>query len=114
MSLGEVEHAIRKLSQEGDHVQTPGWCRFAAEKMLETATKADKTAPLAIKEILVYFPSDQSPEGETVHYALSAKSPKGKTIVFNPNPAAMFPQYIGPLDLAPGLIKQMTAIEKVS
>lgn len=113
MSLREIEDAIRDLSQNGDHVQTPGWCRPAAEKMLEVATKADKTAPLAIKEIIVYCPPDQSPTGEAVHYAFRARSPEGPHIVFNLNPAAMFPQHIGPLNSAPGFIPRMTVVEAV-
>lgn len=113
MSIREIEHAIRELSEKDDHIQTPGWCRYAAEKMLEAAREADKTAPLAVKELLAYCPSDQSPAGEEVHYAFSARNPEGPHIVFNLNPTAMFPEYIGRLDLAPGFIKKMTVIEKV-
>lgn len=112
MSIKEVDTAMRELSITDDFLQTPGWCRYAAQKMAEVADQADQTAPKATKEILVY-PSP-SEEAEEIHYALRVSSPDQSTqIVYNPNPTGMFPQYLGDFGSAPGYIPRMIVTEKV-
>lgn len=105
-----MDQAIHKLSLDNDLVQAPGWCRYAAEEMRKVAEEADKTAPKAKIEIIVY--PEASADTEEVHYAVRVSSPEGD-MVFNPNPAPWFPQYMGDYKLAPGFIPRMKATEKV-
>lgn len=112
MSIKEVDTAIRELSITDDFLQTPGWCRYAAQKMAGVADQADQTPPKATKEILVY-PSP-SEEAEEIHYAFRVSCPgEPDKTVYNPSPTALFPQYLGDFESAPGLIPQMIVTEKV-
>lgn len=111
MSIREVDGAIHDLSERGAHIQTPGWCRFAVKEMLEVAEKVDITPPRVKKEILVW--PEASATAEEIHYALKVSDPQGNIKVYNPNPAALFPQYLGDFKSAPGFIPQMKVTEKV-
>jgi hypothetical protein len=109
MSIKEVDSAIRNLSINDEHMQTPEWCRYATEEMIKVAEKADVTPPHAKIEILVY---PKASAAEKIHYAVRASSPEGDE-VFNPNPAPLFPQYIGSFNQAPGLISRMIVAQKI-
>lgn len=110
MSLTEVDNAIRDLPFKDDHIQTPGYCRYAVEKMMEEATEADKTIPFVKKEILVW---PKASDCATTHYALKVSDSHGGSLAYNPNRAAGFPIYYGPLETAPGLISMMTVAQKI-
>jgi hypothetical protein len=111
MGMKEIESAILDLRFIDDNIESPGMCRYAAEKMLEVASDANKIEPKAIIEILVW--KEASPTETEIHYALQVSYRDGEKIVFNPNPATLFPQYIGPIYQAPGLIPQMRVTKKV-
>ncbi|EKD65492.1 MAG: hypothetical protein ACD_50C00076G0005 [uncultured bacterium] len=110
MSIREVESSILDLRLEDDMLETPGMCRYAAERMLYVANESNLEEPRANIEILVWRKASSTEKD--IHYALKASSPDGK-IIFNPNPSPLFPQYVGPVEKAPGYIPQMTVTKEI-
>ncbi len=95
MSLLEVEQAIRKELYTDEKLSAPGYCRYAAEKMMRIAQEANISEPRAHLSFLVY---PEAMPTEDVHYAIGAVNPEDPQdkLVFNPVPTELFPQYIGP------------------
>lgn len=108
MSLTEAVEAIRRTLQDDSTLGTRGGCRSTPVELARVVKKVDsqlQTTFLAAK------PGDPSPKN---HYALGISDADGQAVVVvNMDQAPGYPEYIGPLDTAPGLLPQMQPVEEI-
>lgn len=103
MSLAEVRRALHQWQAEDELAQAPGFCRRSASIMQKIALDADVTPP----HVTIDFMTWPAPtHDKNVHYALRV-SAGDEIVIFNPVATALFPQYNGSLNTAPGRLREM-------
>lgn len=104
MTYHEIETSVREALLQREDLETPGNCRTAAIELLRLATLADQSLPACT---INYLTSGQENMRSGVHYALLITEKNGTQYIINTVPAALYPQYIGPLNRAPLTFQQM-------
>ncbi len=110
MNLQEVESVVRQtILGDEESLTTRGNCRQAVETLATVVSSISQRHP-DIK--VFFFASKPHDNGTNVHYALGVTD-GNQTVLINPVGDNGYPEYIGPLSEAPGLLKDLQATDVV-
>lgn len=99
----EIEQLIREQNNNDENMATPGYCRYAAERIL-VLTESWRDEDVNRRVIVLAYP--KASKSEETHYCIELREGT-EAFIINTVATSGFPPYIGPKETAPGLFSSM-------